>query len=229
MNSINDLVIKQRDCDKKLHRWKTWNPNTPFAPTIDASIYLDSIEHSVANLLIDFIIENNLGSYENDAWKKYNIFSFDNPLLLDLRNSIWKSYNDYCKSLGVEIYPRDFIFIRGWGLKLSQNENVKIHSHSLHENTFVSGNISLSDNNTTTDYWIPLFSLYHGMFECKNIPGTMALFPSWLQHGVNPNTSGKDRYSFAFDLFTKKSIDYVLETNTQDTDSGKPIVLSVPL
>ena len=228
-DSINKLVIKNVTCDGKLHRWKTWKPNTPFAPQIDVHLYHDSISLSLTDKLIELICLQNIGEYRNGAWEKYNIFSIKNNSIDELKNIIWDSYLDYCESIEVEPYDRDYILIRGWAVRLDDKDEVGMHSHSLHENTFISGNISLTDNKTTTDYWIPLFSLYHGFYECDNIPGKMTLFPSWVQHRVVPNNSGKRRYSLAFDLFTKQSIDYVIETNTQETDSGKIILLSVPL
>lgn len=229
INDINNLVIKQRDCDLKLHRWKTWEANTPFAPNIDVAIYVDNLEIDTANNLLDLIIKNNVGPYKDRAWEKYNLFQWKDDCILELKDYIWKMYCDYCSSIDVEIYPRNYIWIRGWAVKLEEEENIGMHSHSLHENTFVSGNISLTENDTTTDYWIPLFSLYHGTYNCSNRPGRIAMFPSWVQHGVNPNCSGKVRYSMAFDLFTQKSIDYVTENNTEETEQGKLILLSVPL
>lgn len=229
INDINDLVIKQRDCDSKLHRWKTWEPNTPFAPSLDVSLYIDDFGDTLSNKLLDLIKYNNVGVYKNKVWEKYNLFEWDDPSIKDLKNKIWQMYLKYCQSINVESYSRENIWIRGWAVKLEENEEIGMHSHSLHENTFVSGNISLTENNTTTDYWIPLFSLYHGTFQCNNKPGRIVLFPSWVQHGVNPNQSGYVRYSLAFDLFTQKSIDYVYETKTENIELGKVILLSVQL
>lgn len=229
INNINDLVIKQRDCDPKLHRWKTWKPNTPFAPSLDVSLYVDDFGDILSNNLLGLIKEKNVGPYKDKAWEKYNLFAWDDSSVKHLRNKIWDMYLKYCESIDAESYSREYIWIRGWAVRLEANEDIGMHSHSLHENTFVSGNMSLTENNTTTDYWIPLFSLYHGTFQCKNHPGRIALFPSWVQHGVNPNQSGEVRYSLAFDLFTQKSIDYVYETETENTELGKVILLSVPL
>jgi Putative 2OG-Fe(II) oxygenase len=229
INNINDLIIKQRDCDPKLHRWKTWKPNTPFAPNVDVSLYIDNLGNDVAEKLIDLIEDHKVGPYKNRAWEKYNLFEWSDNTIESLKNKIWEMYLNYCASIDVEPYSRDYIWIRGWAVKLEAGDDVGMHSHSLHENTFISGNISLTQNNTTTDYWIPLFSLYHGTFQCENHPGKIVMFPSWVQHGVNPNESGIIRYSLAFDLFTKKSMDYVIETKTENTDLGKVILSSVPL
>ena len=101
-----------------------------------------------------------------------------------------------------------------------------MHSHSLHENTFLSGNMSLSLNDTTTDYWIPLFSLYHGYFRVKNDPGNICLFPSWIQHRVDHLKDRQVRYTLAFDLFTKESFNYIEKTETKVKKVAKIILLS---
>ena len=106
-----------------------------------------------------------------------------------------------------------------------------MHSHALHENAFVSGNMALHNLNqtTTTDYWIPLFSLYHGYFHVKNEPGSVTFFPSWLQHRVDTNPNPKVRYTLAFDLFNEYNFKYIRKTETSDTDLAKIILLSTKL
>jgi len=228
-NNINDLVIKQQNCDPQLHRWKTWNPNTPFAPNIDASLYVSNLEKTLSDSILSIIYEKNLGYYSGDEWKSYNIFSFEFPCLKILRDRIWDLYLKYCKSLSVESYPQDEIWIRGWAVKLEETQSLKMHSHSLHENTFLSGNISLTENNTVTDYWIPLFSLYHGTFKCENHPGKIVIFPSWIQHAVDPNTSGKARYSLAFDMFSKHTMNFILENRNDSSETQNVILMSKKL
>ena len=224
MNDINDLVIKQEV--GKLHRWKTWEPNTPFAPSLDVSFYIDNLQSSIVDDLLSLIRTNNLGSYDDDVWKTYNIFSYASASVKTLSNFIWSMYSQYCDQLQVESLSKDQIWIRGWAIKLENDQGLKMHSHSLHENTFLSGNISLTQNNTTTDYWIPLFSLYHGPFMCENIPGKICLFPSWVQHGVNPNQSGSVRYSVGFDMFTEHTMNYIHENRIGNSEIQNIILLS---
>ena len=225
-NNINDLVIKQRDCDPNLHRWKTWEPNTPFAPSIDVSLYSSQVQGDLSCKIISEIEERGLGYYDGEEWKTYNIFSWDNSWVRSLSEQIWNTYIKYTSSIEVESYTKDSVWIRGWVVRLDPGQGLKMHSHSLHENTFLSGNISLTDNNTTTDYWIPLFSLYHGMFRYVNNPGSMVLFPSWLQHSVDENTSGKVRYSVAFDMFSHHTMDFIRANRNKSEDIQNTILLS---
>ncbi len=168
----------------------------------------------------------NLGYYDGEEWKTYNIFSWNFDWVKSLSDQIWDTYIKYTSSIEVESYTKDSVWIRGWVVRLDPGQGLNIHSHSLHENTFLSGNISLTDNNTTTNYWIPLFSLYHGMFRWINIPGSMVLFPSWLQHSVDENLSGKVRYTVAFDMFSHHTMDFISANRHNSSDNENPILLS---
>ena len=57
--------------------------------------------------------------------------------------------------------------------------------------TYLSGNLSLSNLDTTTDYWFPSLSLYFDWWKSKNEMGSVTLFPSWLEHKVDPNTTSR--------------------------------------
>ena len=238
IDEINSLVLKERR--DKLHRWKTWEPKTPFAPTVDAHVWVDSYGPLLAKELQVLIKETRIGNVSEGTflvgqdfkkwWTKYNIFSWTEWTVLSmLRDNVYGSYVQYCKTLDVEPLDRKDIWIRGWFVRLEQGDHIGMHSHSLHENTFLSGNMSLSSNDTTTDYWIPLFSLYHGYFRVKNDPGNICLFPSWIQHRVDSLKDRQVRYTLAFDLFTKESFNYIEKTETKGEDLAKIILLSTKL
>ena len=144
---------------------------------------------------------------------------------------IYDSYVEYCNTLEVEVLDRKDIWIRGWFARLEQGHSIGMHSHAIHENAFVSGNMALHklEPSTYTDYWIPLFSLYHGYFRVLNKPGAVTFFPSWLQHRVDRNPSSKVRYTLAFDLFNEYNFKYIRKTETSDTDLAKIILLSTKL
>ena len=238
-NDLNLLVIhKQTD---KLHRWKTWEPKTPFAPNVDAHLYCDKYEPLLAKEIKVIANQSYLGQIEESKfltganwkslWTKYNVFSWSHSVFNVLRDNIYNSYVKYCESLEFPVLDRKDIWIRGWFTRLEQGQNIGMHSHALHENAFVSGNMALHNLNqtTTTDYWIPLFSLYHGYFHVKNEPGSVTFFPSWLQHRVDTNPNPKVRYTLAFDLFNEYNFKYIRKTETSDTDLAKIILLSTKL
>ncbi len=238
-NDLNHLVIhKQTD---KIHRWKTWEPKSPFAPSLDAHVFCDEYDALLAKEIRVIANQTYLGQIDESKflsaanwkslWTKYNLFTWHHSVFKILRDLIYDSYVEYCEALEFPVLDRKDIWIRGWFTRLENGQEIGMHSHALHENAFVSGNMSLHNLNpwTTTDYWIPLFSLYHGYFHVKNEPGVVTLFPSWLQHRVDKNQSAKVRYTLAFDLFNEYNFKYIRKTETSDTDLAKIILLSIKL
>ena len=238
-NDVNALVIKS--INGKLHRWKTWEPKTPFAPNVDAHVFCDEYPEILGKELNLIAGQARIGQVDQakfltgadykDWWTKYNVFSWDNTIFKVLRDLIYDSYVEYCNTLEVEVLDRKDIWIRGWFARLEQGHSIGMHSHAIHENAFVSGNMALHklEPSTYTDYWIPLFSLYHGYFRVLNKPGAVTFFPSWLQHRVDRNPSSKVRYTLAFDLFNEYNFKYIRKTETSDTDLAKIILLSTKL
>ena len=126
-----------------------------------------------------------------------------------LSDRIYQVYTDYMVELEEEPLPRDKLWIRGWGVTLNDDEGISHHSHAFHENTYLSGNISLSDLDTSTDYYFPYLGWYFDYWKVNNKSGNITLFPSWLEHKVDPNTTGQVRFSLAFDMFTEHTMNYI--------------------
>ena len=101
------------------------------------------------------------------------------------------------------------------------------HCHAYHENTYLSGNISLSDTGTVTNYLIPHLSPYYGPWMAQNKPGRLTMFPSWVEHYVEPVAT--KRYSIGFDLFDFNSIKYISDNREPNNKSQETILQSIPL
>ena len=202
----------------KMYRWKSWEAQTPFAPSFDVSVYLDSID--VEGL------EDLLASKLPIEWTTYNIFDWDEDIIRSLADKIYWSYTEYINQLCYNVIPKDKLWIRGWGVRLELDQHLNHHAHSFHENTYLSGNLSLSDLDTTTDYLFPYLGWYFGYWKVKNVPGTMTLFPSWLEHKVDKNTTGQVRFSLGFDIFTEQSISYIRENRNENSETQNILLLS---
>jgi hypothetical protein len=236
MNLLDDHPSKMPSSDGKLHRWKSWRGNTMFAPIYDIPIYIDFYDDKLSSKLVKVLsqrkagykldkVDSNGNNYQRQ-WSNYNIFDWKNEEIKILADKIYTSYVSFCRGLNKIPLEKDMIWIRGWAVVLEDNQAIEFHSHSFHENTFLSGNLSLSDLGTTTDYWFPNFSLYFGWWKSENKIGSLTLFPSWLEHKVDPNLSGKLRYSIAFDLFTKHSLDYIQENRIEGSENQEIILLA---
>ena len=202
----------------KMYRWKSWEAQTPFAPSFDVPVYIDSID--VEGL------EDLLASKLPMEWTTYNIFDWDEDIIKNLVDKIYLSYTEYINELSYEVIPKDKLWIRGWGVRIDPDNYLNHHAHSFHENTYLSGNLSISNLETTTDYFFPYLGWYFGYWKVKNVPGKMTLFPSWLEHKVDKNTTGHMRFSLGFDMFTEHSISYIRNNRNDNSETQKIIMLS---
>ncbi len=202
----------------KMYRWKSWEAQTPFAPSFDVPVYIDSID--VEGL------EDLLASKLPMEWTTYNIFDWDEDIIKNLVDKIYLSYTEYINELSYKVIPKDKLWIRGWGVRIDPDDYLNHHAHSFHENTYLSGNLSISNLETTTDYFFPYLGWYFGYWKVKNVPGKMTLFPSWLEHKVDKNTTGQIRFSLGFDMFTEQSISYVRNNRNNNSETQKILMLS---
>ena len=202
----------------KMYRWKSWEGQTHFAPSFDVPVYVDSID--VEGL------EDLLASKLPIEWTTYNIFDWDEDIIKNLADKIYLSYTEYINQLCYKVIPKDKLWIRGWGVRIDPNDYLNHHAHSFHENTYLSGNLSISNLDTTTDYFFPYLGWYFGYWKVKNVPGKMTLFHSWLEHKVDKNTTGQVRFSLGFDMFTEQSISYIRENRNKNSETQNILLLS---
>ncbi len=209
------------ECDNpKMHRWKAWKPQTPFAPDFDIPIYIDSIDVSGLLELIqrEKIVER--------FWTTYNIFHYDDLLLKVLADNIYKTYIDYMKELDYDPLPKDKLWIRGWANAFAPETYLKHHAHAFHENSYLSSNVFLSGLNTSTDYLFPFIGWYFGYWKDANAPGKISMFPSWLEHMVNVNTTKEVRFSLGFDMFTEESFSYIRKNRNENSETQNILLMS---
>lgn len=224
-NILDNANCKIKNTHKNLHRWKNWEANTPFAPIFDVPLWIEDLNPCFLEKIVKIIKQKNCGSY-TDTWKVYNIFTWEDESIRFLKASIYRIYIDYMKEL--EFEPEQDLWIRGWAVNLGENEGLPIHSHSYHENTYLSGNIMISSNPTTTDYVIPHLSTYYGFYKVENEPARMTLFPSWVQHKVDPIVD-EERISIGFDIFTFNTMEYLSKAKQNDSNFQDPILNAIPL
>ena len=200
--------------------WKSWRSNPPnnhFAPEFLVNMWFDSIDLNLIDNVLK-VVKDNEDLYKNDQWEHYNVFQWEDTCINDIKNIIKASYYDFCRKIGCK---QEEAWIRGWVYPQKQGMVLKRHSHAMHENAYISGNICLTENNTTTDYDIP----YLGWFTTENAKGRMTLFPSCLPHAVD-KLKEEERYSLAFDLITEKGMDFFWNNNGKNCD---PLLLAVEL
>jgi hypothetical protein len=208
--SIEDCAGRRYGTSDKLYWWRSWEPNTRFAPLVDVPMWVDNVRIE--------LVEKILSQNPNTPWYEQNYFQEDVYGLLDILESM---YTQFAHQIVYEM-PTG-IWIRGWFNVLKPGEALPIHHHSIHENTFLSGNMLLTDSKIHTEYVIPGYSTYGGNFRPMPKAGTVTLFPSWVEHKVNTNESDDDRIALAWDLYTTEAMMYCKEY-----DPNNEMMLSVP-
>ena len=202
----------------ELKEWRSDHPNNYFAPRFQVHMWFDEIEHTIIDDILDWVKENE-DVYADDKWEHYNVFSWKYPTAQRLKEIIKRSYEQLCDKLG--IYVEDKLWIRGWVYPMKKGMRLERHFHAIHENSFLSGNINLTGNDTTTDFHIP----YLGLACVQNAKGRMVMFPSSLPHSVE-KLEDDERYSLAYDIITEDGMNYFKEHNTNKDD---PLNLAVEL
>lgn len=127
---------------------------------------------------------------------RYNVFDYidECPELANLLHFLRISYISTCQSEQVPILEID---ISCWFNILRDGEGMKEHVHSCTSFAYLSGNLQLSEFNTTTKYRAPID--YFGGMYIENSQGSLILFPSYIPHSIDHGYEG-ERFSLAFDL-----------------------------
>jgi hypothetical protein len=198
----------------------------PFGVDYRAKMWTSEVETKDFTSLVHYA--KNIDKFQDD-WKTYNCFNDNHVTIQLLKKDILKEYYSFLNAVNVE--PED-IWINGWFNIQHQGEDLKIHYHATHDNSYLSGNIVLTDNDSSTSFLEPLIQnpgLTSPQFEqlhIKNFVGSLTIFPQWMYHFVQPVKENYTRVTIGFDLFTKKAVDYY---NNNHVGKEYPIKYAIKL
>jgi hypothetical protein len=137
----------------------------------------------------------------------YNFLDFDYPCITQFNNFIFDSYKSYMNAIGVDCSKP--VYIQCWANILKNNGRIiKPHNHANahcgapYEYSYVSGNISIRVENTSTFFAHPLFKDL--VIDIPNKTGELIMFPSFVTHGSSENKSETPRITIAFDIITEE-------------------------
>ena len=142
---------------------------------------------------------------------RYNVFDYvdECPELNNLMQFLRLSYMDYIRYEEVPLVELD---ISCWYNILRDGEGMTEHVHSTTSDSYLSGNMQLSEFPTSTKYRAPLD--YFGGMHVQNEPGHLVMFPSYIPHSVDGEYTGK-RLSLAFDL-AAAGLPHMMNSNDPD-------------
>lgn len=140
--------------------------------------------------------------------------------LKELSNVIWDRAQYLTHNL-IKIKPEYQPRIDSVWININSSETVEqLHNNPphLHANQFISfvyyaeahehcGKLTLSTPSSVQEYTMPRYMLSEDQneFNCTRMyvypePGLLIAFPSYIMHHVDPNQSGKDRISIAYNI-----------------------------
>jgi len=90
-----------------------------------------------------------------------------------------------------------------WANVLRKGEKLNPHQHSSDAYSFLSGNVCLKADGTSTVYQNPFTMNAVGI---KNVPGYLTIFPEYIVHWTTPNESDTERISLGIDIVTEYSL-----------------------
>lgn len=203
-------------------RWKSEKKNNYFAPEWDVSLWIEDLDVNLISSFLKIVLSKEI-LYENTHWKQYNVFSWEYLEVVQLKTTIKKSYLKLLNVLNLDVSKE--VWIRGWIFPQKKGKNLSIHNHAIHQNSYLSGNITLTNNKTTTDFQIPYLYPSIDYISIENKQGRITLFPSYLPHKVD-TLLDETRYSLGFDLITSEGMNYLFKNSTDSSDS---LLLSILL
>lgn len=145
------------------------------------------------------------------GWHSISSLHLDNRFA-DIRKIIGRTSADCAKHLGFDFSKANLVFQEMWINKNSPGDYNKAH---VHPNAVLSGSyyVKVPENSGNIEFYDPvrerIMSVYpikkrtkvnSQALEYRCSDGLLVIFPSWLQHSVQPNRSNDFRVSIAFNM-----------------------------
>jgi len=135
----------------------------------------------------------------NAKFRAYNMFEWDDPECSQIRMAI--------KYAIAEMYPdfKENLYGRMWGSILRRGQALKPHQHNFDEYSFLSAQIVLQSEKTSTFYQNP-FGLDAQGFEDE--AGMLTIFPEYLLHWTDQHKNSiVPRIALGVDILTESALD----------------------
>jgi len=211
----------------EVYTYKSLPRNNPLAPEWEYNIYEYFLDDSFTEkLLIELKIENTKNALWGpdsvnslNSWMNYNLFTFDTPVIQVELKEIIKEVCDNM-SMSQDYYRRRDLWINGWVNYMTPGDSVRLHNHSVHNNSFLSGTLCLTTCDVITEFWIPVLSNCpdYGPLSLPSSEGRLIMFPSCIPHFVSEVQEKDVRFSIGFDLITEAAMKYFKENSNDPLD-----------
>ena len=135
----------------------------------------------------------------------FNTLKFDFHLVPKLKKAILDGIKTILSVSGNNNW-QETLYANSWFNVLRQGEEMNIHFHGYHRNSFYGFHVTLNATETFTSYYHPT-KFQNDAFHVSNKIGYLTLFPNWIPHSVSPNKRDIHRISIAGDTFSSTWLD----------------------
>lgn len=137
-------------------------------------------------------------------YESFNVLKWKNKEITKLQKNILKEYKNFLNKLNLKMPEK--LYIQCWANVLRKNEQIKPHIHNTSSNSYLSGHICISTQNTSTFYINPINQInFPDTYESKNKEGKFTLFQSYIPHYTSKFKEKGERITIAFDLLLNQS------------------------
>lgn len=137
---------------------------------------------------------------------QFNVFKLKNSEIPKLKKCILNLHNVFLNKLNVNFNAP--VYINSWFNIMRKGQFIDKHLHSVHPDCYLSGNICVSCNKTSTFYISPINQINDPvLYESKNEIGKAIIFQSNIPHYTNKHNDSEERITIAFDLLLNKPKD----------------------
>jgi hypothetical protein len=207
--------------------------NSAMLPAFDIALHNSSIDVENLEQLVKVVLKEhpNIITFKSKRddddpnwitgklWA-YNFLDFDYPCVRYLQKFIYAKYLEY--TIFCNIDSSKPVYIQCWvniiynnGRIITPHNHSDAHGNAPAEYCYISGNISLQTENTSTFFAHPILNKMSERVhrEIPNINGELVLFPSFMTHWTSPNLSVNPRITIAFDIITEEVYNMIDNTN----------------
>lgn len=197
---------------------------SPLLPEFNINLFNTTIEESIRKQLIDIVLAEELNilaiptKLDSDSnWLTvrlfdYNFLDFEYECIKDFNNFIYTNYKQYMSDIGVDTNNPVYItcwanIMRNGGRTITPHHHGNLHGMAPYQYSYVSGNICIDTQETSTFFAHPLFASAYKEIPNKEIPnknGEMIMFPSFITHWASENKNERPRITIAFDIITQE-------------------------
>ena len=186
-------IATSEDADKLVELMKQLRPH------LNLNTFKKDLKKQIDEGYKLIYIEQNDEAAALAGFRAYNMFEWDDPECTQIRMAI--------KYAIADMYPdfKEKLYGRMWGSILRRGQALKPHQHNFDEYSFLSAQIVLQSEKTSTFYQNP-FGLDAQRFDDE--AGMLTIFPEYLLHWTDQHKNSiVPRIALGVDILTESALD----------------------